>query len=559
LTVVDKNLDRALSILAVVQREAGEPDSAQATLEELLQKKPGSAAARVGLALLAEAAGDQARCEALLWQALQQDSNHGDALHAFLDVRHRAVGDDGLPAEIEKIAALPGAWRAQLWLARCHLSRDDDEAAAAVYRDVLQRPEVEGDALVMISADLVQREKDALLAELVIPRFEPGKHHPHTGLALLHHHLRRQDHRAGEALLHRMFVHYGHVVGADLQPFTAQFDRLRIDELPPPPPPPAEPRVGLYRLDRPVWYAGLDDPTWLLPPKAKGHKHVMLFALAIDGDAKLPAGREDEIGRLTRCVPLFLADQLWLGTPHRGTAALPMAEHGGWAVLGRPWSEDQLRQQVPGAERADTVLVTGRLGVDGERRRIDLWAYDCHSQQRLGHAAADGEPAGLGRVLLDLMGELWPLLGGAKGHQPAVGSPAFWHHYAEGLGQHAALVVTQVGAMAKERLFGQRYVTQWLQNVALEESRWQPGFWLLASALCVLRQLGSHVPLEHARFVAEAFRQSPPNSAFARLAVAPLRACGLEPLWQGRRAEIVAAAGGDAGWLAWLQRVEARP
>jgi hypothetical protein len=213
---------------------------------------------------------------------------------------------------------------------------------------------------------------------------------------------------------------------------------------------------------------------------------------------------------------------------------------------------------VPEAERADTVLVTGRLGLDGERRRIDLWAYDCHSQQRLGHATAAGEPAEFGRVLLELMGELWPLLGGAKGHQPALGTPVFWHHYAEGLGQHAALVVTQVGAMPKERLFGQRYVTQWLQNVALEESRWQPGFWLMGSALCVLRQIGSQVPLEHARFVAEAFRQSPPNSAFARLAPAPLRACGLEPLWQGRRAEIVAAAGGDTAWLQWLQRVEAR-
>jgi hypothetical protein len=89
------------------------------------------------------------------------------------------------------------------------------------------------------------------------------------------------------------------------------------------------------------------------------------------------------------------------------------------------------------------------------------------------------------------------------------------------------------------------------------ETRWQPGFWMLASSLGVLHQLGSNVPKEHARFVAEVFRQSPPNSAFARLAAGPLRAAGLDAVWQARRPEIVNAAGGDADYLAWLQRIEA--
>ena len=80
---------------------------------------------------------------------------------------------------------------------------------------------------------------------------------------------------------------------------------------------------------------------------------------------------------------------------------------------------------------------------------------------------------------------------------------------------------------------------------------------MLASALNVLAQLGSPVPKEHARMIAEIFRQSPPNSAFARLAVKPLRAVGLETLWTARRAEILAAAGKDPNYLTWLQRAEA--
>ncbi len=557
LTVVDKDIERALSILAVVQRDAGELDSAEGTLKELQQKRPASPAAKVGLGMLAAQRGDVEKGEALMWQALQMDSNHADAVHGYLQLRHRAVGDPGYRAEVEKVAALPGAWRGPLWLARHMVQTGEAEEATAIYREVLGRAANEQDALVMASADLVQQHRPELVAELIVPRFVAGRHHPHVGIALLHHFVQTQDHAAGAALLHQMYLHYGHMVGGELQPFTGEFDRLRLATLPPPAPLPSNSRIGLYRLDRPIWFAGLEDPTWLLPPKTAGAKSVLFMALAVDGQPSLPPGREDELGRLTRSLPLFLAEHAWLSTPHRGTAVLPMAEQGGWAIMGRPWPEEQLVQQVPAGDRKDTLLVTGVLRVDGETRRIDLWVFDCGTMQRVGHAAAEGTMADLGRMLLQLMAELWPSLGGPAGHKPPVGDEAFWHRYSDGLGQHAALVVTQAGGMAKERLYGERYITQWLQTVALQETRWQPGFWLLASAMGVLHQLGSPVPKEHARILAEVFRQSPPNSAFARLAVRPLRACGLDAVWQARRGEILAAAGSDPAYTAWLQRAEA--
>ena len=557
LTVVDKDPERALSVLAVVQRDAGELDSAEATLKELQQKRPQSAAARVGLGMLADARGDQTKAEALLWEALQLDANHADAVHGWLQLRHRTVGDAGYRAEVERAAALPNAWRAQLWLARHRLQSGEMDAATAIYRDVIAKAGSETDALVMISADLVQQKRNDLVQELVVPRFQPGRHHPHVGLALLHHYLQLQDDVQGAALLHQMFLHYGHMVGNELQPFTGEFDRLRLSKLPAPAPLPSNARIGLYRLDRPIWYAGYEDPMWLLPQKQAGSKHVLFFGLAVDGQPQLPAGREDELGRLTRSVPLFLAEHAWLSTPHRGAAVLPMAEQGGWAIMGRPWPEEQLIQQVPEPERAATLLVTGVLRVDGDKRRIDLWVYDCGTKQRIGHAATEGTMPELGRMLLQVMGELWPVLGGPAAHKPPVGDEAFWHRYADGLGQHAALVVTQAGGMPKDRLYGERYISQWLQQTALSETRWQPGFWLLGSALTVMHQLGSPVPKEHARLIAEVFRQSPPNSAFARLAVRPLRACGLDALWQSRRAEILAAAGNEKVYIDWLARAEA--
>jgi tetratricopeptide (TPR) repeat protein len=557
LVIVDKDLDRALSVLGVVQRDAGDMDAAEFTMQELLQKRPKSANARVGLAMLAEKRGDAARCVAMLWQALELDCNHADAVHCHLQMRHRAVGDDGYRAEIDKVAALPGSWRAQLWRARLDLQQGREAEASTTYRDVIARAGDETDALVMVSNDLVQGRHHALVDELIVPRFQPGRHHPNVGLALLHHFLATERHDPGADLLHQMHLHYGHMLGDQLQPFTAAFDRLRLAQMPAPAPPPANARVGLVRLDRPIWCAGLHDPLWLLPRKTGTAKQVVFAALASDGQPKVAAGREDELGRLTRGVPLLLAEHVWLSTPHRGTTWLPMVEQGGWALMGRPWQEEQLAQQFGDEERAHTILVTGLLRADGEQRRIDLWAYDCAARQRIGHAAAEGGPADLGRMQLQLIAELWPSFGGPAGHKPPVGDAAFWHRYGDGLAQHAALVAAQAGGMAKDRLYGERYVVQWLQQAALQEPRWQPGFWLYASGLCVLQQLGSKVPLEHARAVAEIFRQTPPAAPFARLAVCPLRAVGLDALWQSRRPEIVAAAAGDTNYLNWLQRVEA--
>ncbi|MFK7742662.1 MAG: tetratricopeptide repeat protein [Planctomycetota bacterium] len=557
LTVVDKqNPERALSVLAVVQRDTGELDLAEATLRELLQKKPESAAGYVGLGMIEERRGNVDACIDFLWQALAKDSNHPDAVHAYLQIQHRQVGDEGYRAELDKLIALPDAWRAKLWLARLHLNEGDEAAATAIYREMLPKPEVAGDALLMAVGDLVQRQKHDLVDELIVPNFRPGQHHPHVGLALLQHYHAQKKHVEGEALLHDMFCHYQHMVAGELQPFTAEFDRMRLEQMPPPPAPPANPKVQIMRLDRPAWYAGFEDPAWMLPPKQAGHKHVVVFALSVEGQPELEPAQQDELGRAIRGLPLWFAEQLWLGTPHRGTAALPMAEHGGWAVLGRPWPEEQLASQVPEAERADTIFVTGNLRIDGDRRRIEMFAYDCAKQQRIGEVSAEGAHIEHGKMLMELMAKLWPILGGPVDFKPELGDENFWHRYSDGMSQHAALVLTQAGGLPRDRLYGERYITQWLQSAALMETRWQPGFWLLGSALCVLQQLGSHVATEHGRLIAEVFRQSPANSPFARLGARILPAAGLLPLWQSRRDEIVQAAQGEPAVAAWLQQVE---
>lgn len=580
LAAVDTEPERGLSVLAAVQRTNGDLEGSEETLRELLQRRPQSVAARVGLALVrdqgsagkggkggaGEGGGDRAAATALLEEALQIDPNHPDALHAFLQWEHQRVGDDGYAAVLERVAAMPRAWRALLWRARRALQQGDLAGALADQRAALDLGGEESDALVMVAADLAQAGHWDRFRELVLPRYRLDRHHPQVGLHVLQLFANERRVAEGQQLLHELRVRFPRQLDQHLARFDAEFTRLA---LPAQPSQAAPPRVVMYRIDRPLWFGPLGDPEFLLPhkgaaaPGAGGGlapaRRILLATLSLQHHAAAAGAtvqREDEIGRLLRSVPLFLAEQLWITSPAVAATALPVAEGGGWVVSGAPWQEDKLLQLLPADERAHTVLVTGAVRSDGDQRRIDLWAFDGGSRQRIGHAAAEGTAGKLGPALLQLRGELAHVLG-IEAPPPPVGSEVFWDHHAAGLGQLAALVVAQLGAVPKERLFGQRAILEWLLAVALEEPRWTASKLALAAALCADAELGSPIHRELAQPFAELFRIEPANSAFAKIAVKPLLLLGLGALWQHRRNEVL--AGTDARYHRWLQAVEAAP
>lgn len=557
LTVIDKDLDRCLGILAAVQRDAGEPDLAAATLRELQQRRPNSPVARVGLAFLAERQGDVGKCEQLLWEAVQLDANHPDAVHGWLQVRHQQVSDQGYPAEVEKLAALPGSWRGRLFLAKIRLQQQRIDDAAAAWREVVQLAGGHSDALLHLANDIAQIGRGDLFAELVLPRYAIARHHPQIGLHVLSFHVAQKNLAAGQDLLHQLRLRFPRMLDQHLARFDAELGKLATATAPTLPTGPA--KVVIYRLDRPLWLAGLDEPQWLLPQKPEQAPVVVFASLAVQNvAANQQVQREDDFGRLSRSLPLFLAEQFWLLSPIRASVALPVADVGGWVVSQQPWPEDRLTELLQDSERGRARLVTGSLRPDGEQVRVDLWVYDCATRQRIGHATATaGRQAGeLGKAVQALLAELAPLLGVPELASTGVGNDAWWERYVHGLGQHAAFVVAQMGAMPKDRLFGQRSILEWLFALALDEPRWQPARWLLASALCTDAALGSVIHRELAAPFAELFRLEPAQSKFARLAVRPLAKLGLLGLWQMRRGEIVAAAAGDTAYADWLRRAE---
>jgi hypothetical protein len=549
LAVVDNDPERSLSVLAAVQRDCGDLDAV-----ELQQKRPQSPAARVGLALLRDKEGRRAEGSALLWEALQADANHPDALHGWLQWEHERLGEAGFPASLDAACALDGAWRAKLWRMRRAFEQQRLDDGIADLRAVMAIAADESDVLIMAASDLQRVGRHDLVAELVLPRYRIERHHPNVGLLLLQHFAQTKQPVLGEQMLHELRVRFPRMLDAQLARFDQEFSRMNAPQVPQQPPA-GQPKVLLYRLDQPLWFTSLGEPGWMLPKKPDGHRRVLLAALSVQAPpSSAQVQREDDMGRLSRGVPLFLAEQLWLQSPMRASVVIPVVEGGGWVVSAVPWAEERLVQLMSPEEKQQTLLVSGVVRPEGTKRRIDLWVLDCATGKRVGHAAAEAEADKTGSALLQLLAELSPVLGASAPIKPPIGTEVFWDRHATGLAQLAALVVAQIGALPKDRVFGQRAILEWLLAAALEEPRWAPAKLALAAAMCADAALGSHIHQEMASSLVELFRMEPAASPFAKVGLKPLKVLGLMQVWQQRRAELLANS--PAEYQNWVQRLE---
>ena len=77
-----------------------------------------------------------------------------------------------------RVAALPGSWRARIWLAHAALKSRNLESALAFYRESLSRaPQpAPGDLLMQLSGDLGNAGHLPEILQLVGPHFVPAIH-----------------------------------------------------------------------------------------------------------------------------------------------------------------------------------------------------------------------------------------------------------------------------------------------------------------------------------------------------------------------------------------------
>lgn len=339
---------RGATVLGIVYRQLGRLDDA----ERVLRAFPADGAALTNLAQVLDARGDGAAAQATLWQALELDPNLDAALGWYASL-HPADG-------FARVAALPGSWRAQLWLAREALGRGDAAAAMKLYQESLQRAGAPAplDLLAQMSGDLGRAGRLSELIELAAPRFDPQLHGLWVGNNLIKAFVDLGRLGEARAVVERLYALQRLDFRQHLEFWDAEIARAGL-----PKQPPLSPAIQMMVIEGPVWTRGGSPFVALSPAKAADAPRVAFFgsaALLPNAPSAPQVQLSDGPGRLSRALPLLLAEQAHLGSAIHARALIPMAQGAGFALFGGPSPDAHLCQMAGGSAELVALLVDAR-------------------------------------------------------------------------------------------------------------------------------------------------------------------------------------------------------
>jgi len=356
--------ERGALLLGVVYLQNKRFEEAGQVLEDYLEKHGPSPYIYTNLAKVYSARGEKSRAIELLWQGLQIDPNQENGCVWYLvqikeDSGHEAAREAG-----HRLASLPGSWRAWLWLAREDLHAGKRDEALACYESALAATPREKPTgmLQQISGDLGNAGHLPEIINLVSPHFSVEQHGIAVGNNLLKAHL---DLGQLDAVRRLLDVHYAQkrpdwrqtLSFWDTELAKAQAATVETH-------PAGKLEMALLTNDGPLWLPA-DSPAGELfaAQVTEGPRVAFLGGTATmqgTGD-KISHQLSDNPGRLSRALPLFLADQFHFRTCARvkSLQCWLLGEHPAFVFSGKAWNDEDAAQHARSGEHpADYVIVT---------------------------------------------------------------------------------------------------------------------------------------------------------------------------------------------------------
>jgi hypothetical protein len=279
----------------------------------------------------------------------------------------------------DPVASVAGGVLARLKEAREALALKDCAGAMAIYEQVLAVAGDRADVLVSISGDLGASGFSREIIECIAPRYDAERHGPATGINLLQAYLAVRDPESAQHVLDLLFALNRPELAQRLFGFSnvvADMLLLGAEGMPAgvlpaggaPTGGTADPRQGLKvelaSISKPIWYYGLENVGGLLPAKGDRLRRVAFGQLAVPGlqDVEEVIKRpEEELGRLSRGIPLWLAETLFFSANWTGIAAVATLRREHYGLFGAEWSPENIRQLVETTEGGFDYVFTGAL------------------------------------------------------------------------------------------------------------------------------------------------------------------------------------------------------
>jgi hypothetical protein len=275
--------------------------------------------------------------------------------------------------QIETSASGGAGVLARLRQAREALELKNLAGAMAIYEEVLATARDRPDVLVTISGDLGVSGCTREIIELIAPHYDAQRHGPATGINLLQAYLAVRDPQSAQHVLDLLFALNRPELEERLFGFSnviADMMLLEVEGEMVPTPSPDAPggaeltRIDLVSISKPIWFYGFENIPGLLPPKEGKRRRVAFGQLALlglghsAGSMKQP---EDELGRLSRGIPLWLSEALFFSAGYASVAAVATLRREQYGLFAAEWAPEHIRQLVDTTEGGLDYVFTGAL------------------------------------------------------------------------------------------------------------------------------------------------------------------------------------------------------
>ncbi len=341
LQTIDPSPERGAAVHGLVLLANGQLAEAEDVFVTYLGQFGPSAPVLTHLARAQAGQGRMDEADATLWRALEANPNDDGAVGLYAARGREREGDFGWQAALERAATLPGAWLPLMFLGRSALDGRNRSLAVALYKQAIESAGQPSPVLLLqgVSGDLGQFGLVDDLLRLVRPHFNAELHGMAVGSNLLRATLDSGQSAEALALVRDLARLDRPDFAEPLRAWEVEIRRrdlmAQASQNPPAP--------QLLRIDGPVW----------LPPNTPGRElyatagdrrgAVLFLGSSVTLPEQVPqeaAGLPDTAGRLSRALPLFLAENAFTLLALETRTLVPWAEIAGFAMLSQPWPDE---------------------------------------------------------------------------------------------------------------------------------------------------------------------------------------------------------------------------
>ena len=415
---IDTIPGRGSTMHGIVLMNTGRLAEAETLLASFEETHAPDASVLVNLAKVYAEKGEIDRAKATLERALALEPNHENGLGWYASMEQERGGDEAAHALLTRIAAMPNAWRPQLWLARGELNAANLAAAVGFYREALSRAPQPAppDLMMQMSGDLGAKGHLHELIHLTGPNFVPEWHGLPVGNNLIKALADAGDLTSAEQVKASLWAQNRPDWKEGLAFWDGEIARRRLASGPPVDQGQAQQlQVGMLRIDGPLWLPPGSPARKLFHAKDPAAPRVTFLG----GSAEAPepeAGSQpqiaDALGRMTRALPLFFAEQVEMRTAASGRTMVPwaVAPVSGFVVSGQRWPDQTAVEAVQVPDNVSEYVVSVHIDAEVEPWTAMLAFMRTADGTRIGELEREFSPTAPEQGLAELADEVVELL-----------------------------------------------------------------------------------------------------------------------------------------------------